>query len=108
MSIKILRVVREFEPNEECRDDLSAYVELEATCDDKPICLATMVGVQPHEQGTCRAAGGDVMPFLDTWWADASDWQDVPSARMEEAKEAIARAARRLWRETMEMREVQP
>lgn len=97
--IAIGAVLDEWLPDEGERDPLCAYVKVAATLDGKPITLGTLVGVPKFQQGTCRAAGGDVGPFLHTWWADASDWQEIPPGRREEAEEALSKATARLWRE---------
>ena len=99
IGIAIGAVVDEWLPDEGERDPLCAYVKVAATLDGKPITLGVLVGVPAFEQATCRAAGGDVGPFLRTWWADATDWQDIPPDRREEAEEALSKATARLWKE---------
>jgi len=103
--ITIGSLVREWTPDEGEIDDLSAYIQVEATLDGRPIRLGTVIGVPESQQGECRAAGSGVRPYLSVWWADASDWQDVPRARLEEVKDALRSAAPRLWTETLNARE---
>ncbi len=105
-SIEIGSVVQEWTGDDGESYDLMAYIQVQATLDGRPITLGTMVGVPEAEQGTCRAAGSGVRPFLSTWWADSSDWQDVPADRREEAEGALFAAARRLWREAMALRTI--
>lgn len=105
MSIKIGPVVKE-QPEVVEPGELDAYVLLSVYVDDAPpVWVWTMVGVPAWQQGTCRAAGGDPAPYLDTWWADGNDWLYVPQGRMREVQEALKAAAPRLWREVVEGRE---
>ncbi len=71
----------------------------------RAITLGTMIGVPEYQHGTCRAAGAGVRQFLSTWWADASDWQDVSQDEREAVEDALAGAASRLWSEAMAKRE---
>lgn len=86
-------------------DPLVAYIQAAVTVDGVGVKVATMIGVQPYERGTCRAAGGDVRPFLITWWGDESDFRNVPADRREEVEGALFEARERLWRETLAQRE---
>lgn len=103
--VEIGDVLQEWEPDEGEPDDLSAYVQVAATVGGRPVKLGTMVGVPEHLRGTARAAGGDTVgPYLSTWWADRSDWQDVSRGELAEVESALERAAPRLWREVQRMR----
>jgi hypothetical protein len=103
--IRVGKVVQIWEPEEGAPDDMEAYVQVDATMDGKPIKLGTVIGVPPHQRETARRAGGDTVgPYLSTWWADSTDWQDVPADRREEAESALKQAAPRLWREVQQMR----
>lgn len=64
--------------------------------------VGAVIGVPEYLRGTARAAGGDtVTPYLDAWYADASDYigAGIPSDLAEEVLAAIQGAARRLWAE---------
>jgi|SRR5208337_1753904 len=103
--LKIGDVIQEWTPDEGEPDELMAYIQVAATLKGRPIKLGTMIGVPKYMHGTARAAGGDsVRPYLSTWWADASDWQDVSSNEREAVEEALAKAAPRLWRQVEKMR----
>ena len=106
-TVSIGSVIQEWTPDEGEISDLMAYIQVAATLDGKDITLGTMIGVPESQHGTCRAAGGGVRPFLSTWWADASDWQDVPSDHREAVEEALAEAASSLWRQVQAFREAQ-
>lgn len=74
--------------------------------------VGCVIGVPEHLRGTARAAGGDrVTPYLDAWFADASDYESAPGDDGSEgvAPElyadllaALAEAAPRLWSEARE------
>jgi hypothetical protein len=102
--ITIGDVIQEWTPDEGEPNDLMAYVQVDATFDERPIKLGVLVGVPEWQQETCRAAGGYIWPFLSTWWADASDWQDLPSEFRQDAEEALSEVAPRLWRQAMKNR----
>lgn len=104
-TVSIGSVIQEWTPDEGEPSDLMAYIQVAATLDGKKdITLGTMIGVPEWQHGTCRAAGGGVRPFLSTWWADASDWQDVSSDQRAAAAEALSKAASSLWRQVQALR----
>lgn len=97
MAIEIGDMIQEWTPDEGEADPMQAYIQVAATLDGTPITLGVVVGVPDSDKGSCQASGSGVRPYLRTLWADASDWQDVPSDRREEAEEAMSAATRRLW-----------
>lgn len=93
--VEIGKIIGEFSGG----SDLCAYVHVEAVVDGQPVRVATMIGVRESDRDTCRKAFGDVRPFLRTWWADSSDFDQVPRRLVDDVEGALADAAPRLWAE---------
>lgn len=92
------------EEREEAADarEWERYGTVRVRIDDTTYEVGAVVGVPEYLRGTARAAGGDtVTPYLDAWYADASDYigAGVPSDLADEVLAAIRGEVRRLWAE---------
>ncbi len=65
-------------------DPLSAYCLLWVSVDGAQYRVGACVGVPDHLRGTADAARS-IVGLVDAWWADASDWQDLP----DDARDAV-------------------
>lgn len=79
-------------------DGLDAYVSVEVAIDGKPVRVGTMIGVRPSDKATVRDSGS-MRPFLRTWLADNSDFDNVAPADYEAVADALCDEAERLWEE---------
>lgn len=71
--------------------------------------VGCVIGVPEHLRSTARAAGGDTAtPYLDAWYADATDWMLAPAStgpsgisagKQDAVLAAIAAGVGRLWSE---------
>lgn len=76
----------------------NAYVTVPVTINGERYSVSVMVGVREADWGTVEACGDD-RGFVDAWWADTSDWANLPSAQMAEAVlTRIVAQSRRIWR----------
>lgn len=109
-NITSIQFVSEFECEScggKCRNNHEAYIEVEVVCDGVAYRLGTMVGVPEYQLATMRAAGSGMRPFISAWFADSSDWSELPrdNRDLRDAVEsALIRESRRLFRDAMDSR----
>lgn len=65
-------------------DQLSAYCLFRVFVDGAEYRVGACIGVPDYLRGTADAAGS-IVGLVDAWWADASDWQDLP----DDARDAV-------------------
>jgi hypothetical protein len=113
VSIKIGSVITEFTATDDRlqpgpRHDLCAYVVVDITIDGALFQVGTMIGAHESDHSQVRASGAGVRPFCRTWFADAADYQSVPSNRKDEVTIALFEARHRLWQEVETFRRKHP
>lgn len=102
-----LRYIREWLSEDEDADPPSpynAYLALEVTIDHDTYRIGSMVGAPECHHGQIKASGAGVRPYCTAWWADASDYENVPKHLLDFVTDELEDQAYDLYLEAMEDR----